>query len=238
MGTTIDGWTTLAEVPLVLMHEYSFGPGTANALAVRLPSGAFLIASAPVDAAESAGRALRAHGEVAALLAVNGAHYLGLKTAREACPNAVSYAHPSARERIAKQAKDAGPLAPLSELTPHLGDAIEVIAVDGCKIGDVLLRVQTERGTLLYTTDFIANVPALPKNPIFRLLFKLTDSGPGLKIFRIFFMFFAANKRAARDCLVREIEAKPPTILVPAHGAVVEQPNLGSTLVSMLRAAF
>jgi hypothetical protein len=238
MGTTVEGWTTLTESPLVLLREYSFGPGRANALAVRLPSGKFLIASAPIDAAEPAGRALAAHGDVTALLAVNGAHYLGLKAARAAFPDAVSYAHPNARERILKQAEEPGPLRPITELTPQLGDQIEVLAIDGCKIGDVLVRVRTERGTLLYTTDFIANIPKLPANPIFKLIFKFTDSGPGFKVFRIFFMFYASNKRAARDHLIREIEANPPSIVVPAHGAVVEQPNLGPELVSMLRAAF
>ena len=237
MGTTVTGWNTLAENPLVLLREYSFGAGRANALAVRLPSGKFLIASAPIDSADPAVRGLAAHGEVAALLAVNGAHYLGLAAARRSFPNAVSYAHPHARDRILKRSKEPGQLAPLSELTPQLGDGIDVVPVDGCKIGDVLLRVQTEHGVLLYVTDFIANIPKLPWNPMFRLMFKLTDSGLGFKVFGIFFKFFTSNRAAARDCLIREIEAKPPAILVPAHGDVVSQPNLGPTLVSMLRAA-
>jgi hypothetical protein len=111
-------------------------------------------------------------------------------------------------------------------------------AVDGDKVGDVLVRVRTERGTVLYASDFIANMQSLPNNFVFRMIFKLTDSGPGLKVFRIFFKFFVADRKAARDFLVKEIEANPPAVLVPAHGDVVVQSDLAPTLVGMLRAAF
>jgi hypothetical protein len=45
------------------------------------------------------------------------------------------------------------------------------------KPGDVCVRVRTEKGTVFYAGDFIANMPTLTKN----LLFKLTDSAPGLE---------------------------------------------------------
>jgi glyoxylase-like metal-dependent hydrolase (beta-lactamase superfamily II) len=237
MSTNVSGWTTLAEQPLVLLHEYVFGPAKANALAVRLPSGKFLLVSAPAGQIDPALQALSAQGEVIAMVAINGAHHLGLPVCRSAFPNAVSYATASARARILKKGKDPGQLEPIEKLVPLLGDKVSVIAADGCKIGDVLVRVQTERGTLLYVGDFIANIPELPKNLLFRLMFKLTDSGPGFKVFGIFFKFFASNKGVLRDFLIREIESHPPAILVPGHGGVVDRPDLAPTLVSMLRSA-
>jgi hypothetical protein len=101
----------------------------------------------------------------------------------------------------------------------------------------VIVSVRSEQGTLMYVGDFIANIQTLPRNLLFRLMFKLTDSGPGLKVFNIFFKFFVADKHAARDFLIRELEASPPTIVVPGHGDVVRRAELGPTLVSMLRAA-
>lgn len=237
MSTTVAGWKTLAEEPLVLLREYSFGPGQANALVVGLPNDKLLLVSAPVDMSATELQALSSHGEVVGLLAINGAHHLGLRAWRTAFPNAIAYATPAARERILKKGDAPGPLEPIEKLKPLLGDKVDVIAAAGCKIGDVIVRVQTERGTLLYVGDFIANIKALPKNFMFRLMFKLTDSGPGFKVFRIFFMFFAADKRALRDFLIHQIEATPPQILVPGHGDVVTQPDLKTTLVSMLRAA-
>jgi glyoxylase-like metal-dependent hydrolase (beta-lactamase superfamily II) len=237
MGTTVTGWTTLAEQPLVLLREYGFGPGKANALAVRLPNGKLLLISPPVGVPDAELKALATQGEVTALVASNGAHHLGLAPCGKAFPGAVSYATATARARILKKAKGAGRLEPIESLQPQLGDGISLVAADGCKTGDVILRVQTERGLLLYAGDFFANIATLPKNPLFRMLFKLTDSGPGFKVFRIFFKFFASDPRALRDFLVRELEARPPVILAPAHGDVVTRPDLGPTLISMLRKA-
>jgi hypothetical protein len=237
MTTKVLGWTTLAEEPLVLLREYTFGVGSANTLAVRLPNAKFLLISPPFGLPSSELQALRAHGEVLAMVAINGAHHLGLAPCGAAFPDARSYATESARERILKKGKDPGQLDPIEKLRPLLGDKVSVLAADGCKIGDVIVRVQTERGTLLYVGDFIANIAVLPKNLLFRLMFKLTDSGPGFKVFGIFFRFFASDKRALRDFLIREIEASPPAIVVPGHGGVVAQPDLAPTVVAMLRAA-
>jgi hypothetical protein len=162
---------------------------------------------------------------------------MGLPMCRKLFPNAVSYATADARQRILKRAKDPGHIEPIERLLPWLGDKVRVLAAPGCKIGDVLVHVQTERGALLYAGDFIANIEQPPKNLLFRLMFRLTDSGPGLKVFRIFFKFFVADQRALRDFLIHEIEARPPAILVPGHGATVTRSELGPTLVSMLRAA-
>lgn len=237
MSTTVTGWQTLSEEPLVLLREYSFGGGRANALAIRLPNRKLLLVSAPCGLPSQSLRALAAEGEVVALLAINGAHHLGLAGWRSQFPHATSYAARAARERILKRSKDPGPLEPLENLRPLLGDKVQVVAAEGCKIGDAIVRVETERGTVLYVGDFIANIPKLPWNPLFRLIFRLTDSGPGLKVFNIFFKFFVADRPAARDFLIREIEARPPSILVPGHGTIVTQAGLAPTLVSMLRAA-
>jgi hypothetical protein len=237
MTTTVAGWTTLAEQPLVLQREYSFGQGLANALVVGLPQNKLLLISAPVGLSAAELQTLTDHGDVIGMLAINGAHHLGLPAWRTAFPNAVTYATPRARERIMKKCKAPGQLESIDNLRPMLGDKVNIVAADGCKIGDVLVRVQTERGVVLYVGDFIANIQQLPKNPLFRLVFWLTDSGPGLKVFQLFFKFFASDKRALRDFLIREIESRPPAILVPGHGEVVSRPELGTTLVSMLRAA-
>jgi hypothetical protein len=237
MATTISGWTTLSESPAVLVHEYGFGAGRANALAVQLPSRKWLIVSPPPKMSAAEAAAFSAHGEVVALVENNGTHHMGLGPCRALFPTAVAYAEPAAAARIRKKNPSAGQLEPIAALSPMLGDAVSIIAADGCKIGDVIVRVRSEKGVVLYTSDFIANISKLPRNPVFRLLFKLTGSGPGLKVFRIFFTFFVADKKAAIDFLVREIEAHPPAIMVPAHGDVVARPDLAPTLLGMLKAA-
>jgi hypothetical protein len=237
MSTHVKGWTTIAEDPQVLVREYAFGPGKSNAMAVALPGGKLMIVSAPVGLPEAELRELGACGEVIALLANNGTHHLGLGPSRKAFPKAVTYAAPAAAERIRKKGKEAGELKPIDALQALLGDKVSVLAVDGCKAGDVIVRVKTERGTLLYASDFVANINRLPNSLLFKLVFRLTDSAPGFKVFKLFFRFFVKDRAAARDYLIRELEANTPTTLVPAHGDVITRADLTPTLVSMLRAA-
>lgn len=237
MTATVPGWTTLAQQPLVLVKEYAFGPGRANALAVQLPDRSFMVMSPSVDPSDTEAQAFTTLGGVSALVENNGAHHLGLGPWRAKFPNAVTYATPRAAARIRKKGKDPGQLESLDALRAKAGDKIALVEIAGDKIGDVCVRVITEKGALFYASDFIANIQALPSNLIFKLVFKLTDSGPGLKVFGVFFKFFVADKRAARDALIRELEANPPSILVPAHGDVVARQDLGPTLVGMLRTA-
>jgi hypothetical protein len=221
----------------VLLREYSFGPGVANSLAIRLPDGKLLLVSAPSDLSDRELDDLASAGEVSALVANNGAHHLGLPSLHKRFPNAVCYATEDARSRIAKKAGYSLTMLGIDQLQPRLGDKIQVTAAAGCKVGDVIVRVQTDRGPLLYMGDFFANIPKLPWNPLFRLMFKLTNSGPGFKVFGIFFRFFVSDRPALRDFLIREIEAHPPTILVPGHGDVITRNDLGGAMVSMLREA-
>jgi glyoxylase-like metal-dependent hydrolase (beta-lactamase superfamily II) len=237
MNSPIAGWTQIAAEPLVLVREYSFGPGTANAVAVRLDDGTFLVVSPPTNLSARELDELASVGEVSALLANNGAHYLGLASFCQRFPSATAYATETALQRIQQKSKQPVALKPLSQLLPKLSDKIEVIAADGCKVGDVLVRVQSERGTLLYVGDFFANIPKLPWNPLFRLMFKLTKSAPGFRVFGIFFQFFSSDRAALRDFLVRELQSSSPTVMIPAHGDYIARPELGPTMISMLQTA-
>jgi hypothetical protein len=236
MTVHVPGWTTLAEDPPVLVREYAFGPGKANSLAVGLPDRKWLIVSPAANLGPGDAEGFAQHGNVVALVANNGTHHLGLGPCSSLFKGAVTYATPRAAERIRKKGKDFGQLESVDKLKPLLGDKVALIAVDGDKVGDVCVRVQTEKGTLFYSSDFIANINTLPSNPIFKLVFKLTGSGPGLKVFNIFFKFFVRDGKAARASLIQELEKNPPRILVPAHGDVVDRADLGPTLVGMLRA--
>ena len=234
--TSVRGWTRVAENPPVMVREYAFGVGRSNAMAVGLPNGKLMIVSPPINVPEAELRELGAIGECVALVANNGFHHLGLGPSRAAFPKAVTYAAPRAAERIRAKGKDVGQLEPIEALQPLPGDKVGVTVVDGEKKGDVIVRVKTEKGTLLYASDFIANIQKLPSNVLFKTVFRLIGSGRGLKAFKLFFLLFS-KRGAARDFLIREIEAAAPTTLVPAHGEIVTRSDLAPTLVSILRAA-
>ena len=103
MNRPVAGWTQLAAEPLVLLREYSFGPAQANSLAIRLPDGELLLVSAPTDLSAAELNELASVGEVTALVANNGAHYLGIPSLHKRFPKAGCYATEAARARIAKK---------------------------------------------------------------------------------------------------------------------------------------
>lgn len=230
----IPGWTLVAEQPLLLVREYSFGAGLANSLAVRLGDGSFMLVSPPGRAHDDEVAAFRAHGGVSVLLTNNGTHHLGLGPWQKLFPEAQTYASPRAASRIRKKGKDAGELRDPAAIGPRLGDRIALLSVEGDKVGDVLVRIRSNAGIVLYTSDFVANFKKLPPNPVAGLLFKLTNSAPGLKVFNLFFAFFVADRKAARASLIRELTEHPPAVVVPAHGEVAREPELGPRLVKLL----
>lgn len=234
MMTAIPGWTTLAEQPALLVRDYGFGGGRATAMAVKLERG-WLMVSPPANIKPGEVEAFRDSGGVVALLENNAAHSMGLAPWRAHFPDAVSYATPVAAKRIAKKSKDAGRLADIPELQALCGDQVHVVVLPACRMGDVLVRVTTEKGDALYLSDLVANLPELPKNPVARLMFKWSDSAPGLKVFMLFFWFFTSDKTAVRDALIAELQAHPPAMLIPAHGNWLVEPELGPRLTTLLR---
>ena len=70
-------WQPLDSTGNVQMLTYSFGPGTANTMAIRLDDGSFLVVSPATRAPEAALDALGKLGPVSALLAPNAYHHMG-----------------------------------------------------------------------------------------------------------------------------------------------------------------
>ena len=235
MVTKDNGWEVISEQPLLVRREYSFGPGDANATAVEIEDGKLLLVSPPIGI-EGAYDELREHGEVVAISQLNGAHYMGIEEARAAFPFARVFASDAASVRIRKKAQDPGDIESLDQFREVVGDRLEIVEVPGHKIGDVILRARTDKGTAWWTGDIVANMPPV-KSLLLRLANKWTDSGPGFKVNRLFLKFFAQDKLAIRDFLIEELAAHPMDVFIPAHGDPILREGLASELTEMLRAA-
>lgn len=66
------------------------------------------------------------------------------------------------------------------------------------------------------------NFPKLPPNPIVKIMFGLSGSGPGLKFNNIAPLFMVRDKAALKRWLASEFEKAPPSWLIPTHGDIVE----------------
>lgn len=229
-----NSWQTLSTTPLLLRREYSFGPGLANSTVLGLGDDRLLLISPPNE--KAALEELLEFGDVIAIIEISGAHHMGLEQCRAVFPTAEVYASEIAAQRIAQKAHNPGKIEPLDGLRRLVGEQLDIVEVPGCKTGDVLLRAQTERGATWWVGDFVGNGP-LPSNLLLKLMFKLTKSGPGFRVNRIFFRFFVADKGAAKGFFLEQLESHPLDYLIPAHGEPVSREKLSGELVEMFNAA-
>jgi hypothetical protein len=220
MDRTPNGWKVFDARMPVLTYEYSFGPGTANTLAVG-GEGGLIIISPPCRVAGGVFEDLSRFGPVRALVASNAFHYLGLAEWKARFPEARIFAPAQSIARLERQSKLGG-ILPLAEAASITGSRVELTDMPHYKTGEVLVRIATERGLVWYLTDIVMNLPALPGNPIVNLLFGLSGSGPGLKFNNIAPLFMVHDKAALKRWLAAEFEKAPPSWLIPTHGDIVE----------------
>lgn len=234
MQTTANGWKVFDTGTPTLIYEYSSGPGVANALAVGGKDG-LVVVSPPLHAAPGVFSDLSQYGPVRALVASNAFHYLGLPEWKGRFPDAAIFAPAQSIARVEKRSKLRG-IRPLAEAASIVGTRVELVDMPHYKTGEVLVRISGERGLVWYVTDVILNLPALPSNPVVKLMFWLSGSGPGLRFNNIAPLFMVADKAALRRWLADEFRKAPPSWLIAAHGGIVDfttNPTAGRALFGL-----
>jgi hypothetical protein len=188
------GWKVFDERTPVLTYEYSFGPGTANALAVG-GEGGLLVVSPPRRVAASVFDDLARFGRVRALVAPNAFHYLGLPAWKKRFPEAGLYAPAQSIARVAKHTGLEG-IRPIADAAAIAGARVELVDMPHYRTGEALVRIRTGRGLVWYVTDVVLNMRDLPGNAIARFVFRVTGSAPGLKFNNVAPLFMVRDKAA------------------------------------------
>jgi len=232
MDAAKAGWDVLDGDSGLLFREYEFAKNAVATTLVFRGAGDKLVVMSPHNRPSAAQLdALSDHGVLSAIIAPNGYHHLGIAAWRERFPDATVFAGQAALARIAKKCPAAGDVRPIEEASALVGDKVRAAVPDGDRGGNVMLTIETPRGSAFYTSDYMANLPQLPPALPLRMLFKLTDSGPGFKLFRLAVMLFGKDKAKLRSWMEAEIERAPLLCVVPAHG----RPVLGSDVLARTR---
>jgi hypothetical protein len=208
-------WTVVDPSLPALTFTYSFGPGTANALALAVEGGVVVV-SPPCDPSDAVFTELEARGRVRALIAPNAFHLMGLKAWKERYPDVPIFAPTQSIARLEKQSKVKG-IQPLAEAAKLIGDRIQLIDMPHYKTGEVLVRWPIDGGWAWYLTDVAMNITQ--KIPgLFGMLFRLTKSTPGFRRNAFAGAFMVKNRRSLYAWLAAEAEKTPPRLLVMCHG--------------------
>ena len=198
MQTTPHGWKIFDARMPVLVYEYNFGPGTANALAVGGKDG-LIVVSPPCRVSPGVFDDLAQYGPVRALVASNAFHHMGLPEWKARFPDAAIFAPAQSIKRVKKQSK-VSDIRPLADIAPIAGSRVELTDMPHYKTGEVLVRITTDSGLVWYVTDVIMNLRELPRQPL----------------------FMVRNKRALRRWLANEFRSTSPGWLIATHGDVVD----------------
>lgn len=237
MDKTPSGWTVIDRDAGVLSYLYSFGgAGSANCMTARLADGKLLVLSPAVGMSDEAFDELAQFGEVGALVANNGFHHLGQAQWRERFPQARAFAAPGAAKRIADKSDDAGGFEPLSALTELLDATVEVVEPPATKCGETWASAEIAGGYAWFMSDLIGNMPKLPSNFLFRLLFKWTGSAPGFRLFKLTFPFTLKDKKKVLAQLLQDVRRRPPSIIVPSHGDLAHGDDLAKRTEAIIAA--
>lgn len=198
-----------------------------RAVAVRLVDDGLLIVSPVRRAMPDTAEALRQLGEPRWLLAPNHFHNLGIASHLECFPDARVVASARASTRLAKKVDV--PIAPMSELLQALPDHVRVLEPQGTRNGEVWLRVQTPRGVAWVVSDAFFNFARTLPGWIGWMMGAFGNS-PGLRIGGTFKWIALQDRQRYGSWLRQQLATDPPDILIPGHGAIVEDPDLAQRL--------
>lgn len=231
-------WTVLDQQAGIWVREYEFARGgQANCLVARMPEGELLVLSPATGLSDAGFAALAELGPVGAVVATNGFHHLGVPEWRKRFPKARFFTPELSAKRIAKKNPEAGPFEPLAALAPLLGDALEVHEASPSKCGETWAYIKTGRGYVWFVSDILANMPALPSSLVPKLLFKLSKSAPGYRVFHLALQFMVKDKKAVLRTLLGDLDKYPPVMVVPAHGPPVTKGDVAGTTRLVLQGA-
>jgi hypothetical protein len=237
METTTRGWHVLDREGAIVWRQYSFGGGVATTFVFRGAGDGLIVMSPGNRIDDDALDELAEFGTVVALVASNAYHWLGQPAWRKRFPNARSFAPKQGIKRLSKKMPDLGPFESLEALAPLLGERASVVEGPGLRVGNAFATVQGARGAYWYPSDFLANMPKMPPQAIFRMLMSMTNSAPGYRLFRPSVWLQVKDKPVFRAWVEDHLAKAPPAVVVPAHGPPVDMPDIVAatrTLVAQL----
>ncbi len=218
-----NGWKILDRNAGVLCREYKFGGGVATTFVFRGKGDGLLVVS-PASRMEAAELdALKDFGQVKALVANNGFHWLGQEAWRKHFPEAKGFAPSNAIARLTK--KSTFSYEPLESAAPLLGEGQSLVEPTGLAANAFAL-VRTNDAAYWYVSDLLANHPVLPTNFVFRMLMSMTDSAPGYKVFRPAVWLQVKDKKGLTSWFDKTLADTTPTMMIPGHGQPVQMTDL------------
>src|SRR4051812_7294127 len=225
----LNRWHSLDQQGTVRWLKYSWGPGTANTLAVQLDDGTWMVISPASKPSPEVLDQLASDADVRALVAPNAFHHLGQNAWRMRFPEARSYAPQDALEPLASKSPQI-PYRPISELAQCVGERVHFCVPDGMKRPDLLIRIRAAEICVWWLGDLFSTNTRKDQTTLLRLFANFAGSGPGYRRNSKPGLVYVSDPSSWLQSVARQISSDPPTIVVCAHGDIVDREAAAMTM--------
>ncbi len=182
--------------------------------AIRLDAGELCLYSPLPNLSETEFTALEELGRVSILMAPNHYHHRGIADHLQRFPKARLICAPLARPRLQKQTGLS--FEALDVLTSKLPPNIQILEPVGLKTGEIWLQIAGGADLAWIVCDGFSEEAGMPA------------------MLKTFPTFGIRDHVAYKLWVMSRIAERPPTILIPCHGAPVSRPDLGCVLPALL----
>lgn len=214
----------------IWVREYPFNDNPLNTSAIALDDGGLMVISPATDMSDADYTELDGLGTVRALVSPGAFHNMGLPAWSARYPDAGLYGPAAAAAHIAKTHPELPELKDLEALSKILPAGVTAEDCEGMGQPDAMIIVRREDGITWFTNEVITNWKGWPSKLMFRIIFRLTGSGPGLNVNTMALMLTKGKKPVVKDYFLKTLEEAPLIRLVPCHGEVLEDPDLSTKL--------
>lgn len=235
-GVFVGNWTNVGAGAWVRVYDFRGNP--LNTVALDMGKGDVMVVSPGTAIPEEDFAELDKLGTVKALVSPGAFHHLGFPEWVKRYPEAGLYGPNSAIGHVAKQQPTLKPLQGLDALKPMLSDEFEVDELGGCKHPDLFLSLRRDGAVSWVSNEILTNAKDYPGNLVFKWIFQLTGNHPGLNTNSLAAMLIGAKKPAVRQYLEGKLKDLAPTRLLPVHGEILNDPELGTKIGQLLAARF
>jgi hypothetical protein len=170
------------------------------------------------------------------LLAPNSYHSAGIGPWRDRYPASTVFASKRAITRLARMG--IADIQPLDSLRDALPANISILEPPGTRSGEVWLRLSGRDGRTWIVCDSFFNYKALSRHPLARAMQIIFRAAPGLRVSNIVKWWLIKDRTRYQTWVLNQLVIDCPTRLVPAHGAILHDPNLPGALASLVRSRF
>ena len=229
-------WIPLDEEKQIWTIQYYVPKFKSRSIAIKLKNEGCLVVSPGAHLIQTVEKELPDLGKPKTILIPNSFHHYGISAWLEAYPGIKAVASVQAIRRLSKRGYHS--IRSLNLLREELPENIQILEPPGWRAGEVWLRVQMEKRIAWIVADAFFNMPKLSPRFLTRLIQRTAKAAPGLSISRILKWVLIKNRRLYRRWILEQLEKDQPSILVPAHGEIIEDENLPRRLRKLIETRF